>query len=112
MPVTNPTELDAYANIANNAYNNTENDPETNPFSFSEQDGGVYEEIFNVINGPFGFQARAFFNTTKGELVVSFAGTEGLRDGLNTQTPSELPPDLLAGFGLARCWHFTSRRTG
>lgn len=64
---------------------------------------GTYVEIDNPslqvpqINGPLGFQARAFFNSTNNELVIAFTGTEGFSD---VNAP-EFLPDFIADFGLA-----------
>ncbi|MEP3826792.1 MAG: hypothetical protein ABJM47_01785 [Lentilitoribacter sp.] len=88
MTVTNVSTLDAYAQIAQQTYLQ---DP---PFDVGPTDpvaglNGTYVEINNTslqvpqIDGPLGFQARAFFNSTNNELVIAFTGTEGF---------SELPP--------------------
>lgn len=58
---------------------------------------GTYVEITQIINGPLGFQGRAFFNTTENELVIAFTGTEGVAD---VNAP-EFLPDFIAGFSLA-----------
>lgn len=57
MTVTNPQTLDVFAQIAQLTY--AEN---TTPSSM-----GDYVEITQVIDGPLGFQARAFFNSTRNE---------------------------------------------
>ncbi|MEP4198329.1 MAG: hypothetical protein ABJL99_22130 [Aliishimia sp.] len=41
---------------------------------------GTFENVSKEIDGDFGFQARAFFNDTIDELVISFSGTEGVLD--------------------------------
>jgi hypothetical protein len=49
-----------------------------------------------LMDGPLGFHARAFFNTTNNELVMVFTGTEGFGEDL-----TEFLPDLIVDFGLA-----------
>lgn len=102
MTVTNASTLDAYAQIAQQTYLQ---DP---PFDVGPTDpvassNGTYVEIDNPslqvpqIDGPLGFQARAFFNHTNNELVIAFTGTEGFSD---VNAP-EFLPDFIADFGLA-----------
>ena len=96
MTVTNTLELRAYAVIAQQTYDNTlPKDGITGdvPDGF----GGAYVEITqDVTNDATGFQARAFFNTSKKELVIAFTGTEGF--GSDT---GEFVADLQANVPLA-----------
>jgi uncharacterized protein YozE (UPF0346 family) len=86
MTVTNPQTLDVLAEIAQLTYAET-----TTPSSV-----GDYVEITQVIDGPLGFQARAFFNDSTNELVIAFAGTEGFDEA---DLP-EVVPDLVTDLSL------------
>ena len=70
MVVTNTALIDAYAQMAVQSYDN--NNTPTSPVA-------DFTEIARIVNGPLGFQARAFFNDSTNELVIAFAGTEGLQ---------------------------------
>ncbi len=74
MAVTNTILLDAYANIAERTY---EPDQITLDVQTHENTFGTYTEIAQIVDGPLGFQARAFFKAEANELVIAFAGTEG-----------------------------------
>lgn len=86
MAVSDIQLLDAYAQISSQAYLETEPPQTTGPVA--GPNGGRYVEIYSVnsdhdpvtpiIDGADGFQARAFYNTQRNELVVAFSGTEGL----------------------------------
>mmetsp|Transcript_23863 Transcript_23863/g.43205 ORF Transcript_23863/g.43205 Transcript_23863/m.43205 type:complete len:346 (+) Transcript_23863:579-1616(+) len=94
MTITNPTTLNALATIAELTYL---------PFDTTgpvQSPNGTYVEITQVVDGPLGFQARAFFNSSNNELVISFTGTEGLgsAEGVDLQ---EAIPDLVTDLGLA-----------
>lgn len=91
MAITNTSLLSAYASIAQQTYLETGSTlPVTGP-------NGTYVEITQVVDGPLGFQARAFFNSSNNELVIAFTGTEGFSD---VNAP-EVVPDLVADLGLA-----------
>tara|TARA_R110000851_G_scaffold40739_1_gene102531 strand:- start:198 stop:524 length:327 start_codon:yes stop_codon:yes gene_type:complete len=81
MTVSNPSTLDDFAVIAAQTY--LEPDPETgeDPGSLPVMgaNGSVYTEVLKQIDGPLGFQARAFLNDSTNKLVIAFAGTEGLQ---------------------------------
>ncbi len=107
MTVTNSTLLDVYAAIAGQTYDNTETTPDVSAGAF-----GTYTEITSAtlpfpltrlpvpwINGPLGFQARAFFNETRNELVIAFTGTEGLTP--DNMSAEEFLPDVITDLALA-----------
>ena len=88
--------LNTYADIAYQAY--LDNPPyDTGPTPPVPGPDGTYVEITQVVDGPLGFQARAFFNASSNALVIAFSGTEGFSE-------ADLPdfaPDVVAGLGLA-----------
>jgi len=92
MTTTNPETLSALATIAQLTYSRFST---TGPVGGAN--GSLYTEITQIVNGPLGFQARAFFNETTNELVIAFTGTEGADD----LDASEFLPDFLADFSLA-----------
>ncbi len=105
MSIENTSLLDAYAQIAQQTYDN-----EAATLNIEAGVFGTYTEITSAtlpfplnqlpvpwINGPLSFQARAFFNETTNELVIAFTGTEGFED---IDLP-ELLPDLLTDLFLA-----------
>ena len=73
MTVDNPQLLNAYAQISRQTYLEPSSGvtPNVPTGSF-----GTYREIAQEIDGPQGFQARAFFNDQRNELVIGFTGTE------------------------------------
>ncbi|GGO53206.1 hypothetical protein SAMN05444398_10155 [Roseovarius pacificus] len=75
MTTTNPETLSALATIAQLTYSRFST---TGPVAGAN--GSLYTEITQIVNGPLGFQARAFFNETTNELVIAFTGTEGADD--------------------------------
>ncbi len=91
MTVTNVAKLDAYAQISLQTYDDTTSSLDV------EGANGTYEQIGYELDGTAGFQARAFFNTAANELVIGFAGTEGLSDF----DAADLLPDLATDFFLA-----------
>lgn len=98
MSVTNPAALAAYATLSNQAY--FDDAPfDVGPTNPVTGPNGTYVELIAapIIDGPFGFQARAFFNTTNNELVVAFAGTEGFSQ---TDFP-DFVPDIVTDLVLA-----------
>lgn len=103
MTITNTETLDALAIIAQFAYAET---PTTGPIASAN--GTYVELVFDgvgdidvpTIDGPLGFQARAFFNHTTNELVIAFAGTEGAQS-IETASLTEFVPDVIADLTLA-----------
>ncbi len=92
MSVTNVAKLDAYAQISQQAYLDQSSTPDVPGAT------GTYVEFARSVDeDPYGFQARAFFNTAANELVIGFAGTEGLSDF----DAADLLPDLGTDFALA-----------
>jgi len=92
MTITNTSLLNAYAGIAEQTYLDTP--PfDTGPTPLVSGPNGTNVEMTQVVDGPLGFQAKAYFNTTRDELVIVFAGTEGLRP--NNVDPTEFVPDML-----------------
>ena len=96
MTVTNVATLDAYAQIAAQAY------LEVNGATPSVVGTtGTYVELTNIslnvpdIDGFFGFQGRAFFNESRNELVIAFTGTE-----IAESTPAFLT-DMATNLALA-----------
>ncbi|GGO53209.1 hypothetical protein SAMN05444398_10154 [Roseovarius pacificus] len=80
MTVTSAAKLNAYATIAKQTYYDfAPYDIEPTP-TVAGLNGSLYTEITQIVNGPLGFQARAFFNETTNELVIAFTGTEGADD--------------------------------
>ncbi len=90
MTITNPMLLDAYARIAEQTYDDLDQ---------PSGDVGSYTEIHRRIDGPLGFQARAFFNSANNELVIAFTGTEGARS--DNLSGSEFLADFITNFSLA-----------
>lgn len=87
MSVSNVQLIDAYAQMSAQAYRELMPPKVTPPIQ--GPDGVHYIEIYSVssagdtvltpiIDGADGFQAHAFYNTQRNELVVAFSGTEGL----------------------------------
>ena len=72
MTVDNPQLLNAYAQISRQTY--VETNGGTGGISTSSN--GTYVEIAQRIDGPQGFQGRAFFNDQRNKLVIGFTGTE------------------------------------
>ncbi|KIN69855.1 hypothetical protein Z948_164 [Sulfitobacter donghicola DSW-25 = KCTC 12864 = JCM 14565] len=90
MAINNAGTLNALATMSELAY-----EPTATVGSVSSPTGN-YVEIAQIIDGPIGFQARAFFNQTTNDLVIAFSGTEGF--------PNDAPefiPDAAAGLVLA-----------
>jgi hypothetical protein len=79
MAVTNIRTLDAYAQIAVQTYLQPQAPGNSVTTPDVQAANGTYTEITQIIDGPLGFQARAFLNSTNNELVIAFAGTEGLQ---------------------------------
>lgn len=91
MSISDSSLLDSYARIAEETYR--DDVISVDPLLAAN---GTYVEITQVIDGPSGFQARAFFNSTTDDLVIAFAGTEGSDDG----DVAELLPDLVTDLAL------------
>lgn len=100
MVVTNIALIDAYAQMAVQSYDN--NNAPTSPVA-------DFTEIAQIVNGPLGFQARAFLNSTNNELVIAFAGTEGLQGP--DLSGSEFLTDMITNLGLAVAGAETSTRS-
>ena len=67
--------------------------------SIPTSSNGTYTEIAQRIDGPQGFQARAFFNDQRNELVIGFTGTEdGDDEGFDAP---EFLADWVTDLGLA-----------
>lgn len=96
MTIISTSLLNTYANIAQQTYLDTP--PfDTGPTPPVAGPNGAYVEITQVVDGPLGFQGRAFFNSSNNELVIAFTGTEGFS---NADLP-DLVPDLVTDLGLA-----------
>lgn len=89
MPVLNSSAVDALANMSQLTY------APTTTVGPVQGAVGTYKQITQLIDGPLGFQARAFFNNSSNDLVIAFTGTEGFGENLQ-----EFVPDAVAGLTL------------
>ena len=106
MTVTNAILLRAYADIAQQTYDepldtNITPDVPAGAFgTYTELQFSIDDElVVPTIDHPTGFQGRAYFNRSTNELVIAFTGTEGLTP--DNMSAEEFLPDVITDLALA-----------
>lgn len=101
MPITDRNRLDAYAQMAEQAYINSPNSTANVVLNAGSGISSTYTEYDQEINAFSGFQVRAFFNQQLNEVVIAYAGTEGAPGNKQGFNPLEFLQDLTTNVGLA-----------